>query len=363
MVTDARQEDHFMTNSSNLSYSAANPFIIALFPGQGSQHVGMGKDLYQQFSVARETFEEASEAIHIDLSKLCFDSSETELALTENTQPSLLVTSIACFRVVEREYGLKPMMVAGHSLGEYSALVASGSLSLTSATRWVRERGIAMQKAVPVGAGKMAAILGLEEHTVQLLCQKAAQVAAAKRDKNPDEKFQVPCICEPANYNAPGQVVIAGASDAIEEAIQLLRTDVDYKAGKAVPLQVSAPFHSSLMKPARDRMAKIFSEVEEHEKSQTPSCPYIPNRTARPSTEANLIFELLIDQIDHPVLWRQSMSLVLERPHLASIEFGPGKVLTGLMKRIAAQSSQKNNCVLNVVNDSTSIKGLKALFT
>lgn len=353
-----------MTNLLNTSQFEENSRkIIALFPGQGSQHLGMGKDLYQQFSVARETFEEASEAIHIDIRKLCFDSSESELSLTENTQPSLLTTSIACFRVAEKEYGLRPWAVAGHSLGEYSALVASGSLSLASATRWVRERGLAMQKAVPVGAGKMAAILGLEDHEVELLCQRSAQEAKARRNKVPVDEFQIPCICEPANYNAPGQVVIAGATDAIEEVVQQIKTDSVYKAGKVVPLQVSAPFHCSLMKPARDRMAEIFSKIEENEKPRIPFCPYIPNRTARLSTEANLIFELLVDQIDHPVLWRQSMLLLLEQPNLASIEFGPGKVLTGLMKRIGAQSTQKKNHILATVNDSGSVKNIKTLFT
>jgi [acyl-carrier-protein] S-malonyltransferase len=250
----------------------------------------MGKDLYQNFSIVRETFEEASDAIRLDLKKLCFDGPESDLTLTENTQPSLLVTSVSAFRVAEAEMGFAPSAVVGHSLGEYSALVAAGSIPLQSATRWVRERGLAMQKAVPVGEGTMAAILGLEDSTVLSLCKKAASAA--------QEKNQAPSIVEPANYNSPGQTVIAGSTDGIAEAIQFIRSDPEFSGGKAIPLQVSAPFHCKLMKPARDRMAEIFSTATA---AQTPICPYVPNRTGRITQEAGLIFEFLVDQVDHPV--------------------------------------------------------------
>jgi [acyl-carrier-protein] S-malonyltransferase len=331
--------------------------VFAVFPGQGSQHSGMGKDLFENFSIAREVYEEASDSIHTDLKKLCFEGSESDLALTHNTQPCLLVTSVAAFRVAEKEMGFVPSAVAGHSLGEYSALVAIRSLDLASATRWVRERGLAMQKAVPVGLGTMAAVLGLEDEQVELLCKQATQSAVEKRQKGEVPEMSVPAVVEPANFNAPGQIVIAGSKDAVDEAIRLIQSGEDFKRGKAIPLQVSAPFHCQLMTPARDRMAELFALCPESQKPKTPLCSYVPNRTARLSHEAGLIFELLIEQIDHPVLWKQSINTLLNQSFSTSVEFGAGKVLSGLIKRIATQSSK--NCTFASVTDTSSLKSLE----
>jgi [acyl-carrier-protein] S-malonyltransferase len=189
----------------------------------------MGKDLFENFTVAREIFEEASDAIRINLKKLCFEGPDSDLTLTENTQPCLLVTSVAAFRVAEKEFGFAPGAVAGHSLGEYSALVAIGSLPLSAAVYWVRERGQAMQKAVPLGEGTMAAILGVEDKAILSLCKKATDSALQKRAGSGDSHpLSVEAICEPANYNSPGQIVIAGSTDGIAEAIQLVKTDSEF---------------------------------------------------------------------------------------------------------------------------------------
>jgi [acyl-carrier-protein] S-malonyltransferase len=343
----------------NDSQSVRLPSVFAVFPGQGSQHVGMGKDLYENFSIAREVFEEASDAIRIDLKKLCFSGSESDLTLTENTQPCLLTTSVAAFRVAEKEFNFIPGAVAGHSLGEYSALVATGSLSLAVATRWVRERGAAMQRAVPAGEGTMAAILGMEDSKVETLCKQATENAKAKRSQGAPAELGVEAVVEPANFNAPGQIVIAGSTDAVQEAIALIKAGGDFAGGKAIPLQVSAPFHCRLMAPARNRMAELFSQASESEKPKQPICSYVPNRTARLSQEAGLVFELLVEQIDHPVLWKHSVTTLLNSQFTTAIEFGPGKVLTGLIKRIASQTSQ--SCQLLSVSDSATLKTLEPL--
>ncbi len=329
--------------------------VFAVFPGQGSQHVGMAKDLYDNFSLVKDVFEEASEAIHIDLKKLCFDGTEADLLLTENTQPCLLVSSIAAFKVAQNETGFRPDAVAGHSLGEYSALVAAESIDLASATRWVRERGIAMQRAVPAGEGTMAAILGLEDSEVDELCKQATLSAQEKR-KTQENSISIPALVEPANFNAPSQVVIAGSTDAVQEAIELLKANEKWSRGKAIPLQVSAPFHCQLMKAPRSRMVELFSLASAAQRPRTPFCPYVPNRTGRLSREASLVFELLADQVDHAVLWKQSVSTLLAADYLTAFEFGPGKVLSGLIKRIASQEGKK--CVPTSVNDVASVKGL-----
>lgn len=330
------------------------PSVFAVFPGQGSQHVGMAKELYEQFSIAREVFEEASDAIHVDLKKLCFEGPESSLTLTENTQPCLLTASVAAFRVVEKEFGFLPGAVAGHSLGEYSALVANGSLDLALATSWVRARGAAMQKAVPAGEGSMAAILGLEDSIVEMLCQKATVTAQQSRQKGENSTLSVESIVEPANFNAPGQVVIAGSADAVQVAIQLVKTDETFKGGKCIPLQVSAPFHCRLMAPARNRMAELFSLAPRPKLGHS---PYVPNRTGRLSSEPGLVYELLVEQVDHPVLWRQTVGHLLEAGFTAAIEFGPGKVLSGLIKRISSQASK--DCVFTSVGDLNSVKNLE----
>lgn len=333
------------------------PSVIAVFPGQGSQHVGMAKDLFDNFSVVRELFEEASDAISVDLKKLCFEGPNSDLVLTENTQPCLLVSSVAAFRVAEKEYDFLPGAGAGHSLGEYSALVACGSLDLATATRWVRERGAAMQRAVPAGAGTMAAVMGVEDAVVQKLCEKATRLTQEDRLKNGSDS-PVDAVVEPANFNAPGQVVIAGSQDGVQKAIELLKSDEEFKGGKAIPLQVSAPFHCRLMKPARDRMSDVFAKSQKS--PLAPLFPYVPNRTARLNAEPGVVLELLKEQIDHPVLWKQSVVSLLDGPFDRVIEFGPGKVLTGLIKRISAQGSR--SFLMTTVGDSAGVKALDAFF-
>lgn len=310
--------------------------MIAFFPGQGSQTVGMGKELFNEFSSAREVFEEASDSIKLDLKKLCFEGPDSDLMLTENTQPAILTTSVAAFRVAQKELEFYPSVAAGHSLGEYSALVAIGALRLSDAVSWVQQRGRAMQNAVPQGEGTMAAIMGLSPEKVEELCQKATEAALEKRLPDSDA---VETIVQPANFNAPGQVVIAGSKDAVDTALETIQDD-SFKGGKAVPLQVSAPFHCKLMKPARDKMAEIFSNALPEQKPQTLVCPYLPNRTGLLTTEPEIIFELLIDQIDHPVLWEKTVKTLLEKGFEDAVEFGNGKVLQGLGKRIARQEKK-----------------------
>jgi [acyl-carrier-protein] S-malonyltransferase len=306
--------------------------FVALFPGQGSQHVGMAKDLLENFKIAREVFEEASDAARLNIKYLCLEGPEADLTLTENTQPCLLTASVAAFRVAQAELGFKPSVVAGHSLGEYSALVAAGALPLGTAANWVRERGRAMQKAVPAGQGTMAAVLGMEDSQISKLCEAATANAKAKRSQGENSDLTVDAIVEAANFNAPGQIVIAGSTDAVAEAVALIKAGGDFAGGKAIPLSVSAPFHCKLMRGARDKMAEIFSQSSI--KAKAPTCGYVPNRTARLTQEAGVVFELLVEQVDHPVLWKQSMTSLLEQDYLAYAEFGPGKVLSGLMKRI-----------------------------
>ena len=329
--------------------------IVALFPGQGSQHVGMAKELLENFQVAREAFEEASDAAKLNIRKLCLDGPESDLTLTENTQPCLLTASVAAFRAVTREFGFAPTVVAGHSLGEYSALVAAGAIPLGTAAAWVRERGRAMQKAVPAGQGTMAAVLGMEDSQIAKLCVAATAAAIEKRASGETQDMTVEAIVEPANFNAPGQIVIAGSTDAVGEAIALIKSGGDFAGGKAIPLSVSAPFHCRLMKPARDRMAELFSEAK---KPDALSAAYVPNRTGRLTQEAGVIYELLVEQVDHPVLWNQSILGLLETDYLKFVEFGPGKVLAGLMKRIS-QKAGKTAQTANV-SDVATLKAFEA---
>ncbi len=335
--------------------------VVAWFPGQGAQHVGMSRELLQNFPLARSTFEEASDAIGLDLRRLCLDGPDSELVKTENTQPALLTSSIAAFRITQAEFGFEPQAAAGHSLGEYSALVASRSLSLPVAVRWVRERGIAMQRAVPEGQGTMAAVLGLADERVLALCVEASRAATEKRAADPvaAADFTVDAIVQPANFNAPGQVVIAGSTDAVAAAIQLVKEGGDYKGGKAMGLAVSAPFHCSLMANARVRMAEIFSSVNDKDKPRELAFPYVPNRTARLSREPGLVLELLIEQIDHPVLWRQSVAYLLDSGFRRAVEFGPGKVLQNLAKRIPAADG--STISVTGVGDLAGLKAFEAL--
>lgn len=334
---------------------------MALFPGQGAQSVGMGKELFENFSVAREVFEEASDAISKDLKALCFEGPDAELTLTENTQPALVTVSVAAFRVARKELGFEPAVVAGHSLGEYSALVAAGSLPLSSAVRWVRERGAAMQRAVPAGEGGMAAVMGGDDW-IDALCEKATESARLKRagHTTTETELSVEAIVQPANFNAPGQIVIAGSADAVSEAVALIKGDSQFAGGKAIPLNVSAPFHCRLMAPARERMAHLFAEASPAERPALPSCPYVPNRTARLTREPGVVFELLVEQVDHPVLWKQSMLSMLEQGFTTGVEFGPGKVLQGLAKRISQATSMP--CSVHGMGDLAGLKNLETLW-
>jgi len=332
--------------------------MIAIFPGQGSQFVGMSKDLFQEFPVVKRTFEEASDSIHIAIDKLCFDGPEDKLNLTENTQPCLLTASIASFRLAQTEFDFHPKLTAGHSLGEYSALVAAGAISFTDAVNWVKKRGQAMQVAVPVGQGAMAAILNVDETQMKMLCSQAIKNALEKRAQLNPKDFLVDAWVQPANFNAPGQIVIAGSKDAVTEAIELCKQDVFSKA-KAILLPVSAPFHSKLMKPAREQMQLLFDNLTPEQKPKALQCSYLPNFTAKITSETETIIPHLIEQIDHPVLWQQTMTEVLNQGYTSAIEFGPGKVLQGLNKRIA--KNEKKSFDTHLLNNLDSLTKLETI--
>ncbi|MGZ3651586.1 MAG: ACP S-malonyltransferase [Bdellovibrionota bacterium] len=289
---------------------------VFLFPGQGSQSVGMGKSLFDNFVVAKRTFEEAGDALSFDLKKLCFEGPESDLKLTQNTQPAILTHSIAAFRVLTAETPLRPDVVAGHSLGEYSALVAAGSLHFADAVRLVNKRGLFMQEAVPVGTGAMAALVGAAEDKARALCD-AARAATGKS-------------AELANFNGGGQIVISGHKEAVEEAARLAGADPAYGIAKAVLLPVSAPFHCSLMKKAEDNMRPLLEST----KVSAPSCAYVANVDAKAYTDASGIVDRLVRQICGSVRWEQSMQLLPTLGVTEGIEVGPGRVLFGLMRRI-----------------------------
>jgi [acyl-carrier-protein] S-malonyltransferase len=281
-----------------------------LFPGQGSQSVGMGKDLTERFPVARKTFEEADEALGKKLSQLCFEGPEDQLRLTENTQPAILTVSVAAWRVLE-EKGMRPAFVAGHSLGEYSAHAVAGTVSFAEAVRTVRNRGKYMQEAVPVGTGAMAAILGMNLDAVGAVCGDASQGE----------------VCEPANINSPDQIVISGHAGAVERAVKLAQ---ERGAKRAILLPVSAPFHCSLMKPAQERLAVDLQKL----KFAAPQIPVVCNVYAKPVEDAESSREALVRQVTGSVKWSESMQLLISRGIQTFVEVGPGKVLCGLMRQI-----------------------------
>jgi [acyl-carrier-protein] S-malonyltransferase len=290
-----------------------------LFPGQGSQYPGMGKELANNFSIVRQTFEEADDALGTGLSRLCFDGPESELQLTENTQPALLATSIAFLRLLRSETGIEPDYLAGHSLGEYSALVSGGALDFGDALRTVRSRGKFMQEAVPVGTGAMAAVLGSEAEAVTEICTEAAQGE----------------IVVPANFNCPGQIVISGHASAVNRAIEIAKAR---GIRKVLLLPVSVPSHCALMSSAGERLAAILCEVS----MQALNIPVVSNVEAKPYTEAKRIQELLVAQISSPVLWEMSVREMVEKGVTRFIELGPGKVLAGLVKKIDKTVPTKN---------------------
>lgn len=293
--------------------------LAFVFPGQGSQQVGMGRALAESFAESREVFAEADAALGFPLSRLCFEGPESELQLTANTQPAILAASIAALRPLVAR-GVRPDWVAGHSLGEYSALVAASSLSLADALRTVRRRGQYMQEAVPVGTGAMAAILGLDLASIQAACREAAQGETVS----------------PANVNSPGQVVIAGHAAAVERASALCK---EKGAKRAVPLPVSAPFHCALMQPAQERLAPELAALA----FSDPAPPLVNNVDAEVVREAAACRAGLVRQVSGTVRWQESVERLVREGVTSFVEVGPGSVLSGLVRKIA-----KGARVLNV---------------
>ncbi len=300
-----------------------------IFPGQGSQYSGMGKELSASFPVARHIFQEADEALGFKLSNICFEGSEEDLKLTANTQPAILTASIAILRVLEQEVGIKPDFLSGHSLGEFSALVCSGTLAFADAVRTVRARGTYMQEAVPVGTGAMAAILSADKESLESICAEAAQGE----------------VVSPANFNSPGQIAIAGHVGAVNRAIEIAK-ERGFK--KAMILPVSAPFHCALMKPAADRLAAVLEAITFSDIIY----PYIANVDASPNSDKNRVMNLLIEQVCSPVLWEQSVQKMVSLGVDKFLEVGPGKVLSGLVKRI------DKSVTINNIEDASGIAAL-----
>lgn len=313
--------------------------FVALFPGQGSQAPGMGKYLYDQFPQAREVYAEASDAISVDLKKMCFSGTEAELQLTENTQPALLATSIATYRVVHKEFGVTPLAAAGHSIGEYAALVAAQIMDLRSATQAVRKRGQAMQSAVPVGGGGMMAAIGLDESQIEFVCHWAQE----KSGFSP---------LSAANFNCPGQIVISGSASALtwlKENFKAEEVPGSPRRAKLIPLSVSAPFHCSMMTPAEEVMRKVLTAIE----FKKGLFPIVQNFHAQPEEDPQKIKENLIRQVSAPVLWTQTMESFKKKNWNRFIELGHGQVLKGLLKKMDPEAFQ--------VWTTTSLEDLKAL--
>ncbi len=284
--------------------------LAFIYPGQGSQYSGMGRSLYRDYPEGRAVFEEADETLHFHLSRICFEGTEDELKLTHITQPAILTHSIALFRVMEKRIPM-PHFVAGHSLGEYSALVSAQSLSFSDAVITVKLRGEYMQEAVPVGKGAMAAILGLRSEEVDTICQEVSEGD----------------VVASANYNAPAQTVIAGETQAVERAIQMAK---ERGAKKAMKLAVSAPFHCELMRPAQEKLAKHMETIRFNDLS----FPLVSNVDAKLTSRGDHAKDALIRQVSNPVRWEASMKLLQEKDVRILVEVGPGKILAGLGKRI-----------------------------
>jgi len=314
----------------------------AIFPGQGSQSQGMGKFLYENFKKARLHFEEASDALSMDFKKLCFEGSEEELQLTQNTQPALLLVSTSTFEVIRELSDFRPTASAGHSIGEYAALVTSGVVPFAEALNAVRTRGLAMQESVPVGEGGMCAVMGLSDAQVRELCTWVETESGLKP-------------LEPANFNSPGQVVISGSA----KAISWLQTNFKKEAlkdptikARFIPLKVSAPFHCSLMKPAEDKMRRVLTAIP----FQDALSPIVQNFTAQPTSQAGSLRENVIRQISAPVLWTQCIEKMRDLGITRLIEFGSGKVLAGLVKKIDSERLQTFN--LNSLDEVKALENM-----
>ncbi|MDI3518347.1 MAG: [acyl-carrier-protein] S-malonyltransferase [Caldanaerobacter sp.] len=305
--------------------------IAFIYPGQGAQYAGMGKEIYEKYEEAKEIFERADEALGFNISKLCFEGPEEELMKTENTQPAILTVSVALTRVLQKR-GVKPDVTAGLSLGEYSSLVLAEALDFEDAVRLVKKRGKYMQEVVPEGVGTMAAILGLPNEEVEEICRIASEVG----------------VVEPANYNCPGQLVVSGEVKAVERAVELAK---ERGAKKAVVLAVSAPFHCSMLKEAGELLAKELEKVE----IKDLKVPVISNVTAD-YVQKDKVKELLIKQVSHPVLWEQSVRKMIEDGVDTFIEIGPGKTLSGFVKKI-----DRSRTVLNFEDEESLMKALSAL--
>ena len=287
--------------------------IAFVFPGQGAQKVGMGQTLAARFAICREAFEEADAALGESMSGLCFEGPAERLLLTEHTQPAILAMSVAVWRLAESR-GLRASFAAGHSLGEYSAHVAAGTLSFADALRTVRRRGRYMQEAVPLGEGAMAAILGLDEDGVMRACADTMSECPGR-------------VVSPANLNAPGQVVIAGHADAVARAGERAKA---LGAKRAIPLAVSAPFHCALMKPAEDRLAPELRALA----ASDPRIPVVANVDAEPKRDAGACIDALIRQVSSPVRWEQVVKRLIADGATTFVELGPGSVLAGLIRKI-----------------------------
>ncbi len=291
------------------------PQFLAMFPGQGSQFVGMGQQLLTEFPKTKTIFEEAEDAIKAPVRRLCLEGPEDELKLTANTQPCILAVSYAMWTVLREETGIEPHLFAGHSLGEYSAVVAAGKIDFARAVLLVRRRGEAMQAAVPVGVGAMAAVLNMAADALQVICARVS-----KDDQS----------CEVVNFNSPQQLVIAGHKAAVEQVAR----EAEVQSAKAVMLPVSAPFHSRLMRKAREQMTPLLNETKIHDNARQ-VVANLTGEVAQPYTA-----EMLIKQIDSPVRWTQSLETAVSQGCDGFIEIGPGKVLFGLARRSVSKSAK-----------------------